>query len=193
MAVVPAPASLADGRVAVCEIVEITAIPHWELLGDTVAETAASVESVFARLSSDIHREDCSGTLSIELLFVAAPVRNQTYQAQIRVFFILRGVGSDSAELGARLLRMIQHVAAVLDEHEYSTRQLVSEADFSEFHELLATVSSDSVAAVARQERIVGGQAGAGELQLDDVQDAPERKVLKLDQHETAEQERRHS
>ena len=38
---------------------------------------------------------------------------------------------------------------------------------------------------------IVGGQGDAGEMQADDMATAPERKVLKLDQHEASEQERR--
>jgi hypothetical protein len=159
MAKLRATSRLEDGRFAACEILEITALPRWELLGGTVAETAVAVDSLFARLVNDLHRRDSSGGLSMELLFATVPAQNQTYRAQTRMFFVLRGVDSDQPALSTRLVFIIKNVESVLKEHEFSAERLISEAQLASLEDVLANVSTESVAAVARQERVVGGQA----------------------------------
>ena len=152
--------SLADGRVAACEILEVTAVPHFGLIGDSAPQAAAVVDSLFARMVNDLHRRDEAGNLSTELLFVTTPVKNQTYRAQTCIFFILRGLGRDAEELSKRLTDIAQNVEFSLKERGYSASRLVSDSAVDDLRETLESVNAQSVLAIGRQERVVGGQVG---------------------------------
>ncbi|MDZ4169616.1 MAG: hypothetical protein U1E26_08165 [Coriobacteriia bacterium] len=154
--------SLADGRTASAEILEITALPYWELVSETIAGAADAIDSLFARLVNDLHRRDDSGDTSAELLFVTTPAKNQTYRAQTRIFFIVRGMGGDCAELAERLAVIIKNAEFSLREGGYAVERLVSDAQWKSFSDVLSCVSDETISAIARQERVVGGQTGIG-------------------------------
>jgi len=160
--------SLADGRAAASQILEIVAVPYYELIGDTVADASAAVDSLFARTVNDLHRRGEASNHSAELLFVTTPAQNQTYRAQTRIFLIVRGVGTDAGALSSGLADIMRNMEFGLKEGGYAVRRVASEDSLDELHGLLAGVSSEAVLAVGRQERVVGGQAGSG-LYYNDV------------------------
>lgn len=160
--------SLADGRSAASETLEILAVPYYELIGDTVADASAAVDSLFARTVNDLHRRGEASSHSAELLFITTPAQNQTYRAQTRIFLIVRGVGADIKDLSDRLADIMRNMEFGLKEGGYAVKRVASEESLDELHDLLTGVSTESVLAVGRQERVVGGQVGSS-LYYNDV------------------------
>lgn len=160
MSVMPTTMDLADGRLAACEILEIVAVPYFELIADTAFEASGRIDSLFARMANDISRRADAGDIAAELLYVTEPAQNQTYRAQTRIFFVLRALGSDRTELTGRLADVARSVEFGLRESGYAVIRVASEASLKDMHDVLANVRAESVMAIGRQERVVGGQMG---------------------------------
>lgn len=160
--------TLQDGRAAALEVLEITAVPHWQLLGADVKTAAETVDSLFALLTNDIHRRDASGNLSAELLFVAAPAQNQTYRAQTRMFLVLRGIGLAGQEILDQVRDIARNVEFALNERGYVASRMTSDDQLQELGETLAKIDGRKVSAIGRQERVVSTQSGVS-LYYNDV------------------------
>lgn len=159
---------LEGGRFATCAVLELSAVPFYELIAASVAEAAARVDTLFARIVNDVHRRAEGGDFSVELLFVTTPTENQTYQAQTRIFFVMRALGTDLDVLRERVAEVARSAELALKESGYAVASLQSAGALEELSDLLAEVHAETVWSVARQERTVGGQVGMG-LYYNDV------------------------
>lgn len=180
MTALTSPTPTSDGRFAASEALEIVALPYFELLGATVAEAGATIDAMFARIANSVHRHAPSGDLAAELLFATAPAQHQTYKAQTRAFFILRAIDRDADVLSTRLKDVMKSVEFTLREHEYSVERLVTEAQLDGLRTLLESVSTEAVAAIARQERVVGGTTGVSLYYNDVIKPAVDKNLSSL-------------
>lgn len=89
---------LANGNFVTMAVAEVTAVPYFELY-DKALESCKLHESsfVYCKLSS-MHRKSIPNQASFEFLFQSVPVSNQTYKAQVKLYFIVRRIGANRSK-----------------------------------------------------------------------------------------------
>ena len=92
--------------------------------------------------------------VAIELLWCTEPVQNQPYQAAIRMFLILRGIGQDEATVASLLDKVANLCTVTLRLQKYT----YSDVDVEAFLPLLREVDTSSIIALVKDEKLINLQ-----------------------------------
>ena len=154
--------ALSDGRTVVARVIEIRTVPHIDA-GDAGAVNRQRLHDGFDAMLSECSQRFCDGSFSLELLMLSVPVSNQLYKAQPRMFVILRKFGADAAGVTADVAEIMRDVSSRLAGLGYSCVLIdggnVGLAD--DFDQALKQVRHDTVIAISREEKILGGPMGS--------------------------------
>lgn len=82
---------------------EILSVPASDLIDENVNQAKKKNQTFFQQFLSGVHRIGISGDVSVEIMFTASEVRDQTYKAQVRLFLIMRKLGRSEQEVRSAL------------------------------------------------------------------------------------------
>ena len=145
-----------DGRCVAYAVAEITAVPYYELLNKDPSRALTQNQLFFIQQTTGLLRLAERETTAFEILFQSVPVDNQTYAAQVKIFFIVRRMGTDPAELTSFVEAVSSGIKHELEEQNYVVRFFETDADYDRFLSALSGVDCSSVKAVAKKEKALG-------------------------------------
>ena len=89
---------LANGNFVTMSVAEVTSVPYYELYDKMLDRANYMNQVLFTQIISSMHRKSVPDQTSFELLFQSVPVSNQTYKAQVKLYFIARRIGASKIE-----------------------------------------------------------------------------------------------
>ena len=92
-----------NGMFVGMSIAEITTIPYFELIDKNIDRANQVNQVFFAQLLNNFYRKSDDGMSSLEIMFLSTGVDNQTYRAQVKMFFTIRQIGNTINEVEERL------------------------------------------------------------------------------------------
>lgn len=149
-----------NGEFIGAAILEVTSVPHVDILRDghaTTADIENEVRLSFGNMLSEIYQSyravvayNNSAEVSVESLWVTEPVLNQPYKAKIRIFIIARSIDFSQERVYENLDRMASACEAALKLNKYG----VAELDANSLTTLLGKVPSQTVCSIVKDERV---------------------------------------
>ncbi len=143
---------MSGGKAVGLAVCEVTAIPHYELLHKDLDRACHVNHVLFVQVLADFFGRSPANQTSIELLWQSIPVENQTYQAQVRQYILLRQMGPSPIELQSALEEAQQSLVNDLQQKNFALHVL-QEEELAGFRSQLETVDCSAVLAVSRRER----------------------------------------
>lgn len=152
--------SLRSKEIVALKIIAITAIPHISILknvDDDYQEAINSNNGSLNKLTSEIYqiyknqsRLHKSCEIAIELLWVTEAIENQTYKANIKLFFVLRTISQTEKECN----EIIEEVASLC----YSTLNFqkfdYENIDIYDFNEMIKNVNKTTTKAIVKEDKL---------------------------------------
>lgn len=130
---------------------EITSIPLARRLGNSVDAASIRNTRTFIDLLNAVHHFTGIQDTAVELLLLTAPAIGQVYQAQIRMFLVLRRFGTDHADIARQMTGMVQSCEAALKAGQYT--MVPVQFDAPDFLELLSKIRKPSAFALVKAEK----------------------------------------
>ena len=147
--------ALANGQHIGMAIAEVTAIPFYELY-DRDMERANNLNQVlFTQLVSAFHRKVDANFAALELLWQSIAVDNQTYKAQVKLYVIIRRIGTDGNAVIVSVDGMIQSIKNDLEGKNFSVSVLSTSNDYDDFEKSMGQISTAKTLSVAKREKAV--------------------------------------
>lgn len=142
-------------------ILEITAIPDFSIISSkyiSAVEADNDYKKGMASLLTEAYQNfrttemytGIAPDLSLELLWITEPVRNQPYNARIRLFLLVRAIGNNKDEIAQSITQMIKISKSVLALQKYEFISVV----YADFRPLLSSVNGDSIKALVKEEKL---------------------------------------
>lgn len=141
-------------------ILQINSIPDESIIPRSNAEEAVGqiYKAGFANLLSQIyqtyrlHRNVSGGyqEMSLELLWLTKPVRNQPYAAGIDLYMIMRAIDSSDEAIAATVSDMLEACKATLELQRYEYSQIC----YAQLADAVRGVADDEVIAIVKEERL---------------------------------------
>ena len=146
-----------NGQIAGLSIAEITSVPYYELLHADPDRACRTVQVTFSRILDGFYRQMPQNAASLELLCQSCAIQNQTYDAQVKLYLLIRMLGSAAEEFDLRrkLEDLSRTLAAELTASSYAVRFFEGEGEYSAFSRELEAVCTDRIVAVAKKERFL--------------------------------------
>ena len=153
-----------NGQIAGLGAFEVTSVPYYELLSADPDKAASLVQAAFSRILDGAYRLMPGNAAALELLYQSCAIRNQTYEAQVRLFLLLRQLGSADREeeLTQNLENLDRSLRAELTALGYTVRPFDTQRDYDELIRSLEEVGSGQTVAVAKKERLLPLPIAAG-------------------------------
>lgn len=153
--------TLNSGELVGASIVEITAVPDISIL-DSKYTSAIDADADYKKGMSNLLAEAYQSyrttemytgqapDLSLELLWVTEPIKNQPYNAQIRLFLIVRAIGNERSEIQNSITQLVKISKSVFTLQKYE----FADIEYSNFSLLLSKVSKSSIKALVKEEKV---------------------------------------
>jgi len=144
-------------RVGICAV-EIVTIPHLSILQKRFSETVnidTEYKQDMARMLSEVFQNyknavnNCQD-ISLEFLWSTQEVMNQPYNASIKLHFILRAIGINSADIVTTITSLMRICIATLDFGKYDYR----DANIDDVTSHIRNINNQSVKAIVKSERL---------------------------------------
>lgn len=153
--------ALNNGRIVAARVVEITTVPLIDASDVTDVGFTHLCDGITSMLS-DCTQRFHDGSFALELLLASVPVANQLFKAQPRIFLILRKLGSNREAVLSDLNEIARDVYSQLAALGYSCVLLDGDNEplAEDFSRVLDGIRHESVVAISRQEKVMGGPMG---------------------------------
>ena len=152
---------LSDGSSTALGVVKITSIPHISIINDrkdALSETIQRYKSEMSRVLGEVYlvyKQKCqkNGTdtdIAVELLWKTSPVKNQTHNADIHIYLIVRSINAEpekAKETTADILNLFQ---SMLNLQKYESQ----EVSVDDLLEEVRSVSDRGIRALVKEENI---------------------------------------
>ena len=145
-------ARLENGMFVGAKIAEITTIPYYELIDRNIDRANRANQVFFAQLINGFYRKCDDGMASLELMFSSEKVDNQTYNAQVKMHFIVRQMGYDEASVRARLEAFESGFQNEFTDNFFDIRFLNSEEEISAYQRALSKIDGSAIMSVSKRE-----------------------------------------
>jgi len=146
---------LANGQYVGISIAEVTAIPFFELFSKDVGQSNAMNQAQFVQLVSAFHRKSETNRAAIELFWKSVAVDNQTYQAQVKLYIIVRKIGMDKSATTLEVENMMHSIKNDLEGNNFSIDILSSTVGFDSFENSLEKINIEKTLSVAKREKTI--------------------------------------
>lgn len=150
-----------NGRCVVFMVGEITSVPHYELINKDLETAKAMNQEFFNQIFAGLFREAEPESTSFEIVFRSVAVSNQTYSAQVKMFFIIRKIAADELSAASYVEKTASDLSTSFGRQNYSLHFFDNEEEYSEFFELLNDQPDSCMAAVAKKESIMNIMGGS--------------------------------
>ena len=146
---------LANGHFIGLSIAEVNSVPYFELLDKDPIRAYSVNQILFTQIMSAFHRKSASDYASLELLWHSAPVDNQTYDAQVRFYIIIRKIDQSSSFVVESVDSLMKSIKNDLEDKNYSLHIISSPDEHLMFEESLKSTCTDCTLSVAKREKAV--------------------------------------
>lgn len=155
---------LANGNCVTMAVAEVTSIPYFELYDKELDRANYMNQVLFTQLISSMYRKSVSDQTAFEFLFQSVPVKNQTYKAQVRLYFIVRKIGADKVANEQEVIDIISSIKVDLEERNFSVEIFDSLERYKEFEVSLNKTNCTRTLSVGKKEKAVPNAMSANGL-----------------------------
>lgn len=152
---------LNDGEFVGASIIEITQIPDFSIISskyESAIEADIDYKKGMISLLTEAYQtyrttEMYTGMapdLSLELLWITEPVRNQPYNARIRLFLLARAIEKNKSNIAQTITQLVKISKSVLTLQKYE----FSDISYSDFRPLISEVSTENIKALVKEEKL---------------------------------------
>lgn len=152
---------LTGGEKIALAAVEITSVPHVSVIGDgakTAEEIVTQYKVEFSGLLNELYQAyktmsiaaGVSKDISLELLWKTSPVTNQPFNANIRLFIIIRAIDSNEQTATASVETLVKLCLSTLSLQKYDHKYVA----YGELAEEIRLVRDQSIKALVKEEKV---------------------------------------
>ncbi len=153
--------TLKSGEYVSMGVLEIISIPHISILESKYSnkskeEICHQYKYDMAELLSELyqHYRISTNDVSFELLWITSPVDNQTYKANIRLFFVIRSIQKNEMSAINTVKEMLELVKTALTVNKYEIEIISCES----FIDNLLRVNDSSIRSLSKEENVINLQ-----------------------------------
>lgn len=144
---------LRNGYCVSMEIAEVVSVPYFELL-DKDRDRANHINQVlFSQIISSFHRKAEGSEAALELFFQSTAVSDQTYDAQVRMYVIVRRLDRSAENNESVTSGIMAGIKREMESKNYSL-VILNGNDFDSFIENLKSVNTGKVLSVSKKEKV---------------------------------------
>lgn len=155
---------LKDNRCLGVSVLEILSYPEAPMALHEKESFNGSVLKGFKQALSELHKLGDQST-AYELLWLTEKASNQLFASSVRIFFVLRQIGSNKARLQSSIDHLQKHFSSVLSSRQYIT----SEKSIDELVGLVSHVNKEHVCGIVKTERYAANSSSAYPYYFTDV------------------------
>ena len=152
--------SLKNGERIALDAIEITSIPHMSIIDENkrMDEIVDRYKMEMTELLNELYQFfRASGKndgqykdLSYELLWLTEPVSNQPYNANVRLFAIVRAIENDENRAKQLVSHQIELIQSTLTLQKYSFKRV----EYNELSNRISAIDDSSINAIVKEERL---------------------------------------
>ncbi len=155
---------LANGNFVTIAVAEVTSVPYFELYDKMLDRANYMNQVLFTQIISSMHRKAVPDQTSFEFLFQSVPVSNQTYKAQVKLYFIVRKIGASKVENEKTVDDILTSIRIDLEEKNFVVEDFNNLDDYKHFEESFGRTNCSSVLSVSKKEKAIGNAFSANGL-----------------------------
>jgi hypothetical protein len=155
---------LANGNFVTMAVAEVTAVPYFELYDKALDRANYMNQVLFTQIISSMHRKSIPNQAAFEFLFQSVPVSNQTYKAQVKLYFIVRRIGANRIENEKAVADTMSSIQIDLEEKNYVVEAFDKISDYESFAHSLEKANCSRVLSVSKKEKAVPNALSANGL-----------------------------
>lgn len=155
---------LANGNFVTMAVAEVTSVPYFELYDKMLDRANYMNQVLFTQIISSMHRKSISDQTSFEFLFQSVPVTNQTYKAQVKLYFIVRRIGANKIENEKAVTDILASIRIDLEEKNYVVEEFDTIDDYDRFEYSLGRTNCSRVLSVSKKEKAIPNALSANGL-----------------------------
>lgn len=151
---------LTDGENVALGALEIISIPHVSIIDNrqnAASEVVEKYKNEMRGMLAEVYQAYRAMSLasghekeiSIELLWTTQPIKNQPYNAQIRLFIIIRAIDSNAAAASSTVDTLLKICSSALELLKYESK----DTPYSELSEIILNVNDSNIKAIVRNEK----------------------------------------
>ncbi len=145
---------LQNGNYIACNVCEVTAFPKANMIDGDETSAFAMTKKVFSQIAFEFHKMSAPNRTAAEFLWVAQAVENQTFRSMVRLFIVLRSIGSSAAQSEKELAAVQSNMIHALNRAKFDTCAV--DINDSAFTSLVKQVDCSADFAVVKTEKIIG-------------------------------------
>lgn len=144
---------LENGMFVSMAAAEVTSVPYFELFHKDLDRANYMNQVLFTQLLQAMHRKSGAENTAFEFLFQSIGVDNQTYKAQVRLYIIVRQIGSDRFDNEAFLDDILSSIRNDLEDKNFSVAVFDSEDDYRSLERSFAKTDCSRALSVSKNEK----------------------------------------
>lgn len=152
--------SLTNGEIIALDALEIVSIPHisiiderenaiTEIIEKYKNEMSSMLGEVYQAYKSMSYANSYSKDISLELLWTTQAVQNQPYNAQIRLFVVIRAIDNDTNSATQAVSSLIKLCESTLSLQKYETIEI----KYSTLAESVLHINDTNIKAIVKEEK----------------------------------------
>lgn len=159
--------NLPNGKYISSNILEITAFPKAEIIDNDNKKAFEMNMKAFNQMLFELHKISDMNSTVAEILWVSEKVENQTFKSKVRVFVVIRKIGTDINLLDKETKTIQSNFISELNQVKFETRPF--ELEDKSFINLVRNIDFSSLLTITKKERIVGNSASYGNYYTWDI------------------------
>lgn len=158
---------LPNGKYISSNILEITAFPKAEIIDNDNKKAFEMNMKAFNQMLFELHKISDMNSTVAEILWVSEKVENQTFKSKVRVFVVIRKIGTDINLLDKETKTIQSNFISELNQVKFETRPF--ELEDKSFINLVKNIDFSSLLTITKKEKIVGNSASYGNYYTWDI------------------------
>lgn len=159
--------NLPNGKYISSNILEITAFPKAEIIDNDNKKAFEMNMKAFNQMLFELHKISDMNSTVAEILWVSEKVENQTFKSKVRVFVVIRKIGTDINLLDKETKTIQSNFISELNQVKFETRPF--ELKDKSFINLVKNIDFSSLLTITKKEKIVGNSASYGNYYTWDI------------------------
>lgn len=151
--------SLTNGEIIALDALEIVSIPHISIIDErenAITEIIEKYKNEMSSMLGEVYQayksmsyNGYSKDISLELLWTTQAVQNQPYNAQIRLFVVIRAIDNDTNSATQAVSSLIKLCESTLSLQKYETIEI----KYSTLAESVLHINDTNIKAIVKQEK----------------------------------------
>ena len=150
-------------------VAEVTEVPYYELIHRIPDKAREMNQIFFTQLLSGLFRTSENENTSYEILFHSVPVTNQTYSAQVKMYFVIRKLGKEESEIINSIESLSVSFKNDMERQNYSVEFFEKNEEYEAFFSGLSKADGTCCAAVSKRDRAIGNMFSGGTVYFNDA------------------------